>query len=335
MQNKGLLTSEDQDDLQEDGIASRQVFIIGSRRSGTTWTLWLLANHPSMVGVQHTNLVESLKQVEKWWQDDDKYRNSIVSASRDKSNKKTLKDYLSNEEFYSLCREMTSKVFAKAFNEKPDATVIVESQPENIGNLDYLSRLYPDAYFLHVIRDPRSVFSSWKAIASTWSSSDVFQTHPAGFSERWRKEILNARDQAKSINRYKEVHYEELQDNGISVLQDIFDWLGLESDSGLAEKAIEECKIGKLRDKANMPKGFFRKGLKEGWKTELTATDIQCIEYLLSDIMDDLGYERINNGKIEIPLKLRIYNSKKKLANWLRNTSVYNLLRKVKRRLLG
>jgi len=318
----------------KENTPEKQVFIIGSRRSGTTWTLWLLSNHPSMVGVQHTNLIDAFKKIDKWWKDEERIHNTIISGGSEKS-KKNLKDFISSDGFYSQCSQIINMVFSRAFNEKKQAKIVVESQPENIDNLDLLMNLFPDAYYLHIIRDPRSVFSSWKTIATTWSNADVFKTHPVEFSKRWREDVTTGRSFADKAENYLEIKYEELQSDGISVLQNVYEWLKIDSSSEIATEAIDACEIQKLRKKANMPKGFFRKGLSDGWKSELSASDIKSVEYLLADVMDDLGYERVNKGKILTPLKINIFNARKRFIKWLKNTFLFNLLRKIKERILG
>lgn len=312
----------------------KQVFIIGSRRSGTTWTLWLLSNHDSIVGVQHTNLISSFSNVNEWWLDEDPYHNSIVTGN-DNKNKSNLKERISNENFYSHCRHLTDMVFSKAFEEKKDSHIVVESQPENIDNLDLLVKLYPDAYFLHVIRDPRSVFSSWKSIAKTWSSPDVFKTNPIDFSKRWLQDITSGRSFSQKVKNYMEVKYEDLQNDGVSSLQDIYKWLGVDSDVERAKKSIDACEIKKLRKKANMPKGFFRKGLHDGWKSELSSSDIKIVEYMLADLMGDLSYQCVNDAKMIRPFKITINNFKYNLSIWFRKTIIFDVLKKIKKRFLG
>ena len=331
---------EDIEDISLDVAAKKgipfdkQVFIVGSRRSGTTWTLWLLSNHPEMVGVQHSNLIDAFKRIDKWWQDKDPYHNSIVSGN-DNKNKTGLKDYLTSKDVFSQCSQLVKMVFSQAFKEKPLANVLVESQPENIDNIKLLMNLFPDAYYLNVIRDPRSVFSSWKSVATTWSSSDSFNTHLADFCIRWRREIDLSVNLSITAKNYREIRYEELQNDGVSVLQGVYDWINIESSSDLANVAIDACQLKKLRKKANMPKGFFRNGKTEGWKNELSSYEVKCIEYLLADIMDSLGYKRVNQGNITKPYRLRIYCMKKNVLQWTRKTPLFGLLRTVSHRILG
>ncbi len=312
----------------------KQVFIIGSRRSGTTWTLWLLSDHPSIVGIQHTNLIDAFKKINSWWLDEDEIHNSIVSG-KDEKIKANLKDFITENDFYSSCQQLVSSIFNQSFNEKKQASIVVESQPENIDNLDLLMKLFPDAYYLHVIRDPRSVFGSWKSIVKTWSSEDVFRTHPVEFSERWRKEVLTGRKLSEHALNYMEIQYEEMKSNGESVLQGVYRWLGVEASDDLVRHALASCEMQKLRKKGNMPKGFFRKGMSDGWKSDLSEAEVQSVEYLLKDLMDELNYELVNKGDIPVPVIVKRYYMKKKLKQRIRQTLIFDLLRKVKQRLTG
>jgi len=321
--------------LQEQSVSpNKQVFIIGSRRSGTTWTLWLLANHPEIVGVQHTNLIDAFKKLDKWWLDKEKIHSSIVNGIDEKVTA-NLKDFVTAEDFYGHCRRLAEMMFAQALNEKKQASVVVETQPENIANLELLEKLFPDAYYLNVIRDPRSVFSSWKTVATTWSSPDVFNTHPVGFSKRWRKDVQSGREFSRRFKNYKEIKYEDLKSDGVELVRSVYDWLGVDADYSLAEQAIDACEMQKLRKKGNMPRGFFRKGQKEGWKSELSSEEIMTIEYCLSDLMDDLNYERVNKGQIPKTSIFRYYELKKRLSSWLRNSKLLEPLREIKHSLLG
>jgi len=274
------------------------LFVIGSRRSGTTWVLSLLANHPELVGVLHTNAIRAFRDLEIWWNRNDPYRNTIVGGESGKAN---LRDFLTEDEFFKTCRQVSDAIFDKAFELKTHATYVVESQPENIDHLALLRKLYPQAHLLHVIRDPRAVFASWKSAAKTWSSKRVFSTHPVRFCLRWRLEISTARSIAGDSDRYREIQYEAMKDQGVSQLTDLYRWLGLSSKQQIAEDSIAACTLENMRKKEVMPKGFFRKGEKSGWQDELSTKEIRCIEYMLADLLDEFGYARLNKVNIRRP----------------------------------
>jgi len=294
----------------------------------------LLSNHQAMVELQHNNLIDAFKKLNSWWLDEERIHNSIVSG-KDEKIKANLKDFIKENSFYSACRQLIDMIFQQAFNEKKQASVVVESQPENVENLDLLMKLFPDAYYLHVIRDPRSVFGSWKSIANTWSSSDIFNTHPADFSERWRSDIAKGKEFSEKASHYMEIKYEDLQRDGVAVLKQVYEWIGVDGSVDIAQQALDACEMKKLRKKANMPKGFFRKGSSEGWKSDLSAAEVLTVEYLLRDLMDVFSYERVNAGEIARPVALKLHMIKKQIKYGLRNTWAFNLLRKIKQRLVG
>ncbi len=329
---------------QTEKVKPKQVFIIGSKRSGTTWTLWLLANHPAIVGVFHSYLIETLKKLEKWWLEDPKFHKSVVvskdcgdrlggKSTTNSYERQALNNFLSNQDLYDFCTEIADNVYASSLLAKPTAVTVVESQPENIEHLELLSKIYPDAYFLHLIRDPRAVFSSWKIVAKSWGNPNLFADHPASFAKMWRKDIESARSSASQLKNYREVHYESLLDNGVQELSAIYQWLGLDSTSQLAENAIDACQINKLKKNVEMPKGFFRKGKKKGWQEELLSSEVKVIEYLLSDLMDDFQYKKIHLKDHGRPFKLIIYEVKERLFSAIKSGSLWRVLRQLKRSL--
>ena len=45
----------------------QRVFIIGLPRSGTTWMMWLLAQHPEVVALQQSGMFLPIKRMEEWF----------------------------------------------------------------------------------------------------------------------------------------------------------------------------------------------------------------------------------------------------------------------------
>ncbi len=285
--------------------ARQKIFVIGARRSGTTWTLSLLSQHPSIVGVLHTNFIRALRDLNAWWERSDPYHNTVLLADDEVDN---LRKHITEDEFYRLLRQVCDAVLDKAFIAKPTAQYLVESQPENIEYLPLIRRMYPDARILHVIRDPRAVYSSWKAAARTWSSRNVFGANPVRFCHRWRREIEAAKRFSSDSETYRVIRYMDLKDFGPDVLLELYDWLGLPRDKELAKASIDACDMQRMRKRKIMPDGFFRSGRKTGWKSELGKSEIKCIEYLLHDLMEEFGYERTAaTGSPQKPFVVRKY----------------------------
>jgi hypothetical protein len=123
------------------------VFLVGAPRSGTTWLQLLLSRSPSVATAQEMHLFNLFMRsiVEQW--DWDRRSGALLGPT-------TL---LSEEEYWTLLRGASGFVFAKMAQTKPSASVVLEKTPNNVHCWRLILDLWPDAHFIHIIRDPRSV----------------------------------------------------------------------------------------------------------------------------------------------------------------------------------
>ena len=95
----------------------------------------------------------------------------------------------------------------------------------------------------------------------------------------------------------KVVRYEDLKTSGEQTLQEIYEWIGLEKLEGLAEKALSDNQIEKLRKakegslQYEERSNFYRSGKVYSWVKELTFVEIKEIEEKCSDLMMLFGYK--------------------------------------------
>jgi hypothetical protein len=148
----------------------RRVFIVGCRRSGTTWTMLLLAQHGEVVAVQQADLFRRLEHFGRWFRTEDEYGMCLLTSRTAEGAKApeegkaglarfSLKEALSEDGYYERIRTLVADTYDRFAACNPDARVVVEQTPEYVQCWEEVRRIFPDAYFLHVIRDPRSVFS--------------------------------------------------------------------------------------------------------------------------------------------------------------------------------
>src|SRR5438094_2346752 len=140
----------------------RKLLLVGGcPRSGTTWLQLLLAQHPGVATCTETYVFVYMNHLHRRWVDERNHTFGPRSVG--------LSQLLSDEEFYGLCRDFAAGVIAKVGRLRPDTQVVLEKTPDNILRWELILKLFPDAYFLHVIRDPRSVASSLLAAGrSRW-----------------------------------------------------------------------------------------------------------------------------------------------------------------------
>ena len=301
----------------------KHVFIVGAKRSGTTWTTSLLTQHPDIACFFHSDLFRRMRDLVGWLSEAHPSKEILLPAQTDGGaspekpfEKVPIREMLSEEELIRYCREYSDHIIDKVMAARPGAKVFLESTPEHLECLDFLLVAFPDAYILHVVRDPRSVYASWRSAASTWASPKIFATDPAAFAHRWKSDIQMATHAQALTPHYLAVNYESLLDNGPEELLNIFSWMGLEADETLCRKAIESCEIGKMKQSTVFKAGnFIRKGKAQGWRDELSGSVVRAIEYIDGDLMEDLGYPRQFSRGSNKPFRIRIYEILTRLRN--------------------
>ena len=168
--------------------------------------------------------------------------------------------------------------------------------------IHYLNSIFPDAYYIHMVRDPRAVISSlinfwkeWKELGGLerpWWRNGLPDEYVREWEESGRSTIVLAAVQWKRVveltweekrlvppKNYMEIKYEDFVDNPHHVLSMVFERNALE-DSLLAHRYISS--IGKLR---NM-------NLK--YKKYLSSEDIDIVEKITGDTAKRAGYDFIS-----------------------------------------
>ncbi|MEW6074537.1 MAG: sulfotransferase [Planctomycetota bacterium] len=295
----------------------RRVFIVGCRRSGTTWTMLLLAQHLEVVAVQQADFFRRLDHFGRWFKTKDEFGMCLLTARLGNGEaipadaetglaRLPVDQALSRAAYYDFIRPLARDVYDRFAACNPGARVVVEQTPEYVQCWEEILRVFPDAWFLHVIRDPRSVFSSFRSAARTWADALRFSDDPATVAAEWVREVESGRRIAAATDRYLEIGYEDLRRDSAAHLARLFDWLGLSADPVFCAKAVETCSLDRMRRSEGVaPRGFFRKGEVSGWRAELTRGQIRTIEHVAGGLMRDLGYDLVHRHPVPPPLRLR------------------------------
>jgi hypothetical protein len=288
----------------------KHLFIVGCPRSGTTWTLMLLARHPRLVAAQHVGFLQSLRHLEDWWIEHElqkkRWGKSVVLVGEGAKESAGVKTdgLMTAEDFYALCRDATDRVFDGIVKKRPDAEVVLEKTPENVRFADFILKLYPDAYFLHVMRDPRAVYASLKSAVKSFEKTSVFPGNPMAGARFWRDDVTRGRAIRDLTPNYYEIRYEHMLERGPEELEKVLSWLGLDADRAFCEEAVRAASLENLQKIPNAPTAFFRRGEAESFKDELTEDEIRILEFVLKDMMDELGYPLMYPGQARKPLRL-------------------------------
>jgi hypothetical protein len=105
-----------------------------------------------------------------------------------------------------------------------------DKTPMYMRHLRLVDRLFPDAQYVHLIRDGRDAALAFldmpeEVVTRTWAHP----RSPAGFACEWRTEVRRARELGRRVgaSRYHEVRYEELVSDTEGVIGSICAFAGL------------------------------------------------------------------------------------------------------------
>jgi len=263
------------------------VFLVGAPRSGTTWLQLLLSRSPSVATAQEMHLFNLFMRsmVEQW--NYDRRTGALIG----------LTNLLSEEEFRALVRSVSGFVFAKIAQGKPSATVVLEKTPNNVNCWLEILNAWPDAHFIHIIRDPRSVVASLRVASKSWARQ-VFSSRIPPNCERWVSDVSNGRQIRSATDNYQEVTFEELSSDGPEVLMRLLGGLGVRSSLEECRRYVDECRIENLKagklDNAPFPmtnrSESYRIGATDSWRVELSKWEIALVEHRAEPLMSELGF---------------------------------------------
>jgi LPS sulfotransferase NodH len=165
-----------------------------------------------------------------------------------------------------------------------------DKTPMYMEQLPMLERVFPDALYVHLVRDGRDCALSFLhmpegIVTRTWA-------HPrdaAGFACQWRREVRSARALGRRVGaRYLEVRYEELVAEPDATLRRICAHAQLPFEAAMVDYAgrVDVSKQPHQQSLTRPP----TPGLRD-WRADMAPTDVRVFEGVAGDLLADLGYE--------------------------------------------
>jgi Sulfotransferase family len=191
-----------------------------------------------------------------------------------------------------------------------------DKTPMYMRHLSLLRRLFPDALYVHLIRDGRDAALSFLAMPEgvafeTWA-------HPrsvADFACVWRTEVAAA--QKLRGDRYLEVRYEDLVSDAPAVLRRICSFAGLPYESAMTEYGGSGSEERPHQQSLRQP---LTPQLRD-WRTEMSAEDEAAFEAVAGDLLEELGYE--TRGRTDARGRLRQASYRARVGAWRATTFAY------------
>ncbi|MFI5203097.1 MAG: sulfotransferase family protein [Flavobacteriales bacterium] len=162
-----------------------------------------------------------------------------------------------------------------------DGNMVAEKSPPHIFYQDEIKKMYPDAKFIYIVRDPRDVVASLKTC--NWSTSNVLIN-----SRVWRNSIRKMRKGTDTLL----VKYEELVTQPQAQLERICVFLGTTFNPEAISKSTSDDVESGSRSSKNALKPM-NTGFIESFREKLSYVDKEreIIEHVCRKEMDMLGYK--------------------------------------------
>jgi hypothetical protein len=165
-----------------------------------------------------------------------------------------------------------------------------DKTPMYMRHLGMLERLFPDAQYVHLVRDGRDAALSFLEMPEgTFTRTWAHPTTPAQFACLWAKEISDARALGRRVGaaRYQEVRYEELVGDPEAVVAAICSFAGLPFDSDMLAYAdsVDVSEKPHQQRLLRPPTAGVR-----SWREDMASDDVDAFDAVAGDVLRELGY---------------------------------------------
>ena len=285
----------------------RTVFVIGSGRSGTTVLYDLLATHPDLAWF---SILSNRHPASRWpihlhrLIDAPLFGERLARAIIVRSRWAPLLGIVPSEgeDIYEGHCELQKDVRTTEEDWRPEVEGrfkdairlhlsitrrdrFLSKRTSNTQRIRLISRMFPDASYIHIIRDGRAVAYSylnvdwWMDTRLWWAGTTPGEWQEGGGDPleltalHWRnnlEEILGNRD---ILRNYIEVRYEDLVRDPMSVVREILDFCGLRSHGRFEDRLPRE-----LPD------------MNRKWRENLDSREVETLHSVLGETLKQLGY---------------------------------------------
>ena len=271
------------------------IFVVGCPRSGTTLLRLMLDAHPSLAIPPESHFIPLVARVRSRYEQPSGFDAEHMAA--DVMRGLRFQDWgLPPEAVRRAIHERRPATLAAAiecffvaYADAHGAARWGDKTPGYSIELPLISELFPEAVFVHLIRDGRNVALSLMEVPRP----------PRSFAEAaqvWRFRVSKGRADGAALGerRYLELRYEALVDDPESALKQICGVASLDYTPAMLDyhredpaASVPERNWGHHRNLASPP----TPGLRD-WRERMSDADQHLFEAVAGDELSELGYER-------------------------------------------
>ena len=261
-------------------------FIIGSARSGTTLLRMMLNAHPDVAVPPESRFVVQLYRSDDVQVDD--FLERLDAHPRWTSWETPIEDVRAQLAGlttvpYPEAIEAAYMAYAQNRNKKRYG----DKTPRYIEDLPLLARLWPEAKFVHLVRDGREVALSYADVP--FGPSTV-----AKAAALWKERVVVGMEQGRPLgpHRYAELRYERLLTNPQAEVEALCSFLDLDFNPAMLD--YSERSRSEVLDRAQLYNPNVTRSITKtrSWDEQMPPSQVEVFEAIAGDTLEELGYER-------------------------------------------
>lgn len=288
-----------------------KVFVIGCPRSGTTWVTQMLASHPMTIGAGESHLFPDVyRRIVEHRGDVSELPEMLLRQCESKSDQKFVgaHQYVAPQRLAEIVEHALRRGRRKGWDRETMAgevvrvvldefflrrggsgeDVLVEKTPTHVHYADVMARLFPEARFVHVLRDGRDVCVSlqMRAKKAAWAPPQR-REQIAMWTQCVERGLQWAAD-PRFEGRMMTVRYEDFQQDFADHCRRLYAFCGLPADETLVDRAASKTDFQRIKQRGE---GLHnRKGVVGDWREHFTREDIELFEQMAGDTFRRCGY---------------------------------------------
>jgi LPS sulfotransferase NodH len=241
-------------------LADALVLVFGCPRSGTTWLTRLLLSHPQAAGPEHSE--------SRLFTDLQPFATALEHRMADGP-----LAYVEERTLVAALRQFCDDLLGADLQGRRR---VFEKTPANALQLPFIRRIYPDAWYIHIVRDGRDVTRSVSEVE--FGQADVSEG-AAG----WVEYLRAVERDAPGLARFREVRYEDLLAEPVAGVSELLSWVGLEVDDQVRDSIAERAgtRVSQFNTGGQVGAGKWR---------ELTQEQLRDIYRVAGDLLITRGY---------------------------------------------
>jgi hypothetical protein len=283
------------------------VFIVGCPRSGTTLLRRMVDAHPLVAIIHETRWIDEWFEERVGLTPEGHVTPELIPLLLD--HPRFLKLGIRREDLESLLASGEPVPYSSfitgifdLYGKAQHKQLVGDKTPRYVRSIHTLHALWPEAKFVHILRDGRDVSISaiyWEKGSAklvhrftTWGKKPVTT---AAFWWEWHVRLGREAGQSLGPELYHEVSYESLIVRPAEECTRLCRFLGLPYDDAMLRFHEGRTKIKPGYDaRRNAKKAWLpvTSGLRD-WRSQMSSEDLERFEAAAGELLDELGYERV------------------------------------------